>query len=139
VKIGIIVIVFAAFLPQPASATGPQLDSDTTLSTAGYFRLTWHDAPGAEYELQQSRSNSFDDARTLYHGRDQASVISGLADGHYYYRIGNTATGQWSKPLEIEVKHHPLTRAFGFFSLGAVMFLATLGVLISGTRRQGQT
>jgi len=118
---------------------GPQLDSDTTLSTAGYFRLSWHDESSVEYVLQQSRSDSFNNARTLYHGRDQASVISGLADGHYYYRIGNTATGQWSDPLEVEVKHHTLTRAFGFFTLGAVMFLATLGVLIFGTQRQGRT
>jgi len=138
VKIGIIFAICAALSPLSASVAGPQLDSDTTLSTAGYFRLTWRDVPGAEYELQQAQSDNFNDARTLYHGRDQASVISGLANGHYYYRIGNTATGQWSEPLEIEVKHHTLTRAFGFFTLGAVMFLATLGVLISGTRRRGR-
>ena len=125
-KIGIIAVVFAALSPRPANAAGPQLASDTTLSTAGYFRLTWHDVAGSEYELQQAQSDSFNDVRILYHGHDQATVISGLANGHYYYRVGNTATDQWSKPLEVEVKHHTLTRAFGFFTLGAVMFLATL-------------
>lgn len=137
VKIGMIIGIFAALSAGPVRAAGPQLDSDTALSTAGYFRLTWHDdKPGATYKLQQADSSSFKDAQVLYQGQDEASVISGLANGHYYYRVANTETGQWSAPLEVEVRHHPLSRALGFFSLGAVMFLATLAVLITGNRRK---
>lgn len=134
-KIGVLAILLAA-APLSAAYGRPELNSDMALSTAGYFRLSWHDEAGADFKLEQAQSGDFGNARLLYQGQDQATVISGLANGHYYYRVGNTATGQWSDPLEVEVKHHGLARAFGFFTLGAVMFLATLGVLVFGSRRQ---
>ena len=112
----------------------PQLHSDTTLSSEGYFQLSWQTQQEARYELQQARNASFSDARTLYQGRDNASVISGLADGQYYYRLRSLPDGSWSEGVAVEVKHHPLSRAFGFFTLGAAMFLATVGVLIKGAR-----
>jgi hypothetical protein len=135
VKIGAVAILIAV-TPLSAAYGRPQLGSDMTLSTAGYFRLNWEDEAGADFKLEQAPSSDFNDARVLYQGQDKATVISGLANGHYFYRVGNTGTGQWSDPLEVEVKHHSLTRAFAFFSLGAAMFLATLGVLVFGSRRQ---
>ena len=56
-----------------------------------------------------------------------------LSDDIYYFRIRNNNSA-WSNTIEVEVKHHSLSRAFGFFSLGAVMLIVTLIVLIKGAR-----
>jgi len=126
------------FMPQHVMA-GLQLNSDTRLSTAGYFQLSWsapssiHASPDL-FILQQSESPDFNDAKTLYQGPDQASVISGLSNRTYYYRVRLTDDQNWSNTLAIEVKHHSLSRALGFFILGAMMFLATTFVLLKGAR-----
>ena len=112
----------------------PQLQSDTSLSTAGYFQLSWQTEASGQFELQQAQTADFSDAHNIYQGEDQATVISGLPDGNYFYRVRHQSESSWSKPVEVEVKHHPLSRAFGFFTLGAAMFLATLGGLIKGAR-----
>lgn len=118
------------------ASTAPILVSDTALSTAGYFRLSW---PGQEkdqrpYELQQATQSDFSDARTRYRGLDEATVISGLGDDIYYYRVRYENSSAWSDTVEVEVKHHSLSRAFGFFILGAIMFVATVIVLLKGAR-----
>jgi len=119
------------------------LSSDTELSTAGYFRLNWsidHSelqnsaAEKPDFELQQATQPDFADAFTLYQGPDQATVISGLANNIYYYRVRVADNPTWSDKLRVEVKHHSLTRAFGFFGLGIVMFIVTVIVLLKGTR-----
>jgi hypothetical protein len=114
----------------------PQLESDTGLSTEGYFQLSWHSEQPGNFELQQSPSEDFHLAHSIYRGQDMATVISGLPNGRYFYRVRQEDNPIWSDPVRVEVKHHPLSRAFGFFSLGAVMFLATLVVLIRGARSQ---
>lgn len=134
-----VVILFFVMACPPAAAA-PELTSNTPLSTAGYFRLTWtqpNSQPGqkaTEYELQRSVDDGFAAAKTVYRGPDNASVISGLPDRTYYYRVRFAGDADWSKPVEIEVKHHPLSRAFGFFALGAAMFAITVIVLIKGAR-----
>jgi len=112
----------------------PQLHSNTTLATAGYFQLSWQSDPPSQYTLQQAQRADFSDGRTIYQGQDQTTVVSGLPDGRYLYRVRNQDSSGWSDPVEVSVKHHPLSRALGFFALGAVMFLTTLVVLINGVR-----
>ncbi len=107
--------------------------SDSDVSTAGYFQLRWQ-GEGGQFELQQASTPQFLNPQTLYRGGDHASVLSGLANGEYYYRL-RADGGPWSETLKVEVKHHPLNRAWGFFALGAVMFITTLVVLIRGARR----
>jgi hypothetical protein len=125
----------AGFLTAGVSHAGdlPQLESDTPLSTAGYFQLTWQSEQLGSFELQQALNADFSDALTLYTGHDTATVLSGLADGIFFYRVRHENETNWSQTVKVEVQHHPLTRAFGFFTLGAVMFFATLVVLIKGT------
>ena len=45
----------------------PQLQSDTTLATAGYFQLTWQTEVVGTFELQQAHSDNFSDARSVLH------------------------------------------------------------------------
>ena len=128
-------IVFPSFVN-----AAPVLGSDTLLSTAGYFRLSWS-APSAQgsvvhrYELQQADSEDFYQPQTIYAGHDEASVISGLSDQVYFYRVTFEGSRDWSEPLRVEVKHHSLTRAVVFFALGSLMFVVLLFVLIRGVCR----
>lgn len=58
-----------------------------------------------------------------------------MPDGVYYYRVRAVADTDWSEVTVVEVKHHPLSRAFGFFSLGAFMFIIMLLVLFRGNSK----
>lgn len=107
-----------------------QLESDAYVATAGYFQLRWIADSGIE--LQESRSADFETLRTVYAGSDAARVISGKADGDWYYRA--TTNGNVSNTIKVTVRHHPVERAFGFFAVGLVVFLATLSLIISGAR-----
>lgn len=98
------------------------LSSSAAISTAGYFRLGWSSASQDEaaihYELQQARNQQFTRAVTIYEGPDRASVVSGLADQVYFFVYARKAARNGVLPVRVEVKHHSLTRAFGFFDSG---------------------
>jgi len=116
----------------PAMAA-PTLKSDSSESTAGYYQLHWSNKQPVDYILQESRKPDFSDATILYHGRDTATLVSGRRNGAYYYRVRNAVAGNdWSNSVEVQVTHHPLSRAFMFFALGALVFVATLIVVIRG-------
>ena len=117
----------------PVSAQ-PSLKTNTELATAGYFQLSWHDSnANPSYQLQQANDPAFSDFKTLYQGTDTASVLSGLANGVYYYRVLDQH-GKASNVIKVEVSHHSLNKAFAFFALGAVMFVILLVVLVSANR-----
>lgn len=113
-----------------------QLSSDTETATAGFFRLSWESADGDPVvELQQADNPAFADASFRYRGPDRASVISGMPDGSWYYRVRTVADGgtsPWSDAVMVKVAHHPLSRAFLFFGLGVLVFLATVLLIIRG-------
>ncbi|MGD8568849.1 MAG: hypothetical protein PVJ39_12215 [Gammaproteobacteria bacterium] len=120
----------------------PQLESDTEIATAGYYRLQWNngqqdDSQTADFILQESQHPSFNQPKVLYEGPDTARVVSGRADGDYFYRVAvDNGDGQksWSDVIRVQVKHHPLSRAFMFFTIGAIVFLSTLIAIIHGNR-----
>lgn len=123
--------------PLLAQGSVPQLESDTKISTAGYYRLQWNDDQATEFVLQESPHPSFTPVKTLYTGPDTARVISGRANGDYFYRVrvdGASNQDQWSDVVRVQVSHHPLWRAVMFFAIGAVVFLATLVTIIHGNR-----
>jgi hypothetical protein len=125
-------------LPQASyCSTETRLTSSVETSTDGKFVLSWQLTDSAYVELQQQVVN-LDDYRTIYTGSDTASVITGLADGDYSYRIRTvTAKGDysnWTAPVSVAVRHHPLPRAFGFFAVGAIVFISTIVLIVLGTR-----
>lgn len=131
----------------PCLAATPDLQSDSELATAGYFQLSWKtDVSGKEvsgdFTLEEAGDPEFSQATTLYSGPDTATLISGRPDGIYYYRIRSeqdTETNNaWSNTTRVEVAHHPLSRAFMFFALGAAVFIATLVVVILGNKSSKQ-
>jgi hypothetical protein len=120
----------------PAAIT---LHSSTDIATAGYFQLRWQtEQSTGPFVLEESPTADFSRARVLYRGPDLASVISGKTDNDYFYRVTEQANpAHMSNTVKVTVSHHPLRNAFGFFSLGAVVFLATLVLVLRGNR-QGQ-
>lgn len=122
-----------------AQQSAPRLFTDTQTATAGYFRLNWESADmNPVIELQQANNPAFADASFRYRGQDRASVISGMPDGAWYYRariISADKTSPWSDTVAVKVAHHPLSRAWLFFGLGALVFAATLLLIIRGTEQ----
>lgn len=116
-----------------ADAPAPQLTSDSAIANAGFYQLSWSTAAQSaqNFELQASRSADFSSAELLYSGPDHARSFSGQRDGAYHYRVRIAAPGAaWSEPVQVVVAHHPLARAWLFFALGALVFLATLMLIL---------
>jgi hypothetical protein len=63
--------------------------------------------------------------------------MSGRGNGTYYYRLRVLGAGPlpaWSDTVRVQVKHHPLARAFAFFAAGGLVFIATLVLIVAGSR-----
>jgi hypothetical protein len=113
-------------LAQPAFESPPARDS------AGFFSLSWS---GAErFELEQATAPDHVDARIIYRGGDTATTISGLPDGAYRFRIRADGNDTWSDEAVVGVEHHPLSRAFLFFALGAGVFLVLVLAIARGRK-----
>lgn len=114
---------------------GMELSAEPELSTTGTVNLRWQGGEQALYELEQ-RSLTLG-TRILYQGSDTARVVTGLPNGEYDYRvraIQQGSPGTWSEERRVNVRHHSLSRALVFFSLGLLVFLATLIVVLRGAR-----
>ncbi len=89
------------------------------------------------YELERADNPHFEEPLTLYEGRDRASFQPGLAEGDYFYRVRavdeSGASGEWSRPLHVEVEYQSMRLAVSLFALGGVVFLATLVLVVAGT------
>ncbi|HWM27591.1 MAG TPA: hypothetical protein VNQ14_03960 [Woeseiaceae bacterium] len=121
--------------PASAAAKTVRLASDTNIATAGNFQLRW--TADSAVQLEEATSPDFRTTRSIYSGRDKARVMSGKADGDWYYRARPAESdGNWSSTVKVTVRHHPLRRAIGFFVVGAVVFFATLLLVVGGTRRE---
>jgi len=126
----------------PISATAAhsvELSSDTQVAPAGYFQLRWQgDEKLAQYRLLESDNPRFNRNKVIYQGPDLATVMSGKHNGSYYYRVaelqGDTPVTV-SNTVMVKVAHHSLAKALGFFAIGALVFLATLLLILRGNRQ----
>lgn len=131
IAISLLVFSCTALIPT-VSLAQLFIESSTDIATAGYFNLNWKVDAAGPVQVQQATAADFSDAKTIYSGTDRATVISGLGNGEYYYRI--ESADNVSPGIKVQVAHHALSRAFVFFGLGAVIFIITLSVLIRGAR-----
>ena len=112
----------------------PPLRSDLTVSSEGYFVLSWEPpVTSIELTLQQSSTPEFDGESEAWFvtGASQFTQ-SGLINGDYYYRLTDS-TGV-SNTVHVQVAHHSLLRASLFFFLGAALFGILVLTLILGQR-----
>lgn len=117
---------------------------------SGYIKLSWRtqDAQSNNtpfvFELQQAVYPDFEQSVLIYRGHDYATFLSGLPDGHYYYRLRSTSPdgarhSDWSEPVSVRVEHHSLRLAFLLFGIGATVFLLTIGIVVKGIRSSEET
>ncbi|OOG28089.1 hypothetical protein B1C78_02380 [Thioalkalivibrio denitrificans] len=131
-------VVWAA--PVHAEAPAPTLSVSNDLARAGYYQLRWSldDVDVVHYRVEESTDADFRETDVLYEGADRATVISGRSDGTFHYRVrAELADGtrtDWSDPQAVQVAHHPFGQAVFLFILGGVVFLATVILIIAGTR-----
>ena len=102
------------------------------VSEDGHIKLSWNiSEPAAVVEVQQSGASDFHQAKIIYKGPDNATFVSGLKDGEYYYRVRHQG-GNWSDSIQVSVQHHSLSLAFTLLGLGAFVFFLTVFVVIKG-------
>ena len=131
-----VLLVCLLLTPWSAQAT-LTLASDTDTATAGYFQLRWQtDTPVEQFILQEAVDSDFSSKRSVYQGSDRARVMSGKSDNTYYYRVQNSSSpDQLSNIVQVTVTHHPLSTAFSFFTIGAIVFIAILITIQRGNRQ----
>lgn len=141
-------IVLVPFSLWAQSSAALELLGPTEPVDSGYFLISW-EAPQEWsekfrnlefFELQSSSEADFSQAQISYRGRDQATFLSGLPNGDYYFRVRakyseTLLPSVWSEVWAVRVQHHSLKTAILLFSLGAGMFLLLLGVLLHGMGR----
>jgi len=131
-----IALIFLAAAPG-ALLAAPHIETDTEVATAGYYVLRWS-AATTDVEVAEFANPGDGDPSIIYKGPDRATLISGQPDGTRIYRVREIGAGEptaWSEPVSVTVAHHPLSRALTFFGIGAVVFLATLTLIVRGARR----
>ena len=141
VPVAAFVLVFALMLAAPLQALAESsLRASPERSQDGVYQLEWTATDAVV--LEESMDAGFANPITVYAGRDQATTLSGRANGTYYYwlrssaRAGDdTAPSSRTAPVRVEVAHHPLSRAVGFFAVGLVVFAATVVLVVTGERR----
>ena len=116
------------------------LSSDQSVSTAGYYQLSWemkNASSEAIYILEQKAAGA-DAAEQIYRGSDTATMISGKPDGRYHYVVRTDDGSSSSNPLTVTVAHHSLATAFNFFIIGVVVFIFILIAIVLGNRQQSK-
>lgn len=109
-------------------------ESLTVDSNSGYLQLEWTGSPEIDnFILQRSTHLDFHEFTTVYAGPDQATFISGLDNGIYYFRVGSQS-GHWSDVLTLSVKHQSLSLAYTLFGLGLLVFACTVFIVVKGVR-----
>lgn len=118
----------------------PQLSATPDASSDGVSVIAWGELPGdAEILLQRATTADFSDAHQLYRGVDGATTVTGMTDGDWYFRARLASDPAWSETVQVRVHHHSLTRAFGFFAVGALVFICTVLLIAFGSRRADAT
>ncbi|SMD31837.1 hypothetical protein SAMN04488029_0175 [Reichenbachiella faecimaris] len=102
-------------------------------SNSGYIQLEWTSSDVTNHILEQSIEPNFRHAKTIYQGPDQASFISGLDNGTYYFRVGDQKAN-WSDTLKLTVAHQPLSLAYTLFGIGFLVFACTVFIVVKGAR-----
>jgi hypothetical protein len=115
----------------PAGAAEIALEVEPLLSHDGVYALSWT-APG-EVVLEEARDPSFAEVRVVYRGADKGTVLTGRSDGVYHYRVRPVAgAGGPGASVTVEVEHHPIGRALGFFAVGLFVFVSTIVLVARG-------
>ena len=91
------------------------------------------------YQLEQSSTANFAEIDSRYSGPDTASVLSGLREGDYYFRVRATSPagepGPWSDTLSLSVQFMDRNTLFALLGTGFVVASLTMGAIVTGFLR----
>ncbi len=145
--------------PPNLTISGIEEGADTYVAKEGFAQVEWKfpedlqttidETPEEQkpvFELQQAQDAAFTEPVTIYEGRDLASVVSGLAEGEYYFRVrGRTADGSvvsdWSEARIMSVEYPAYDLFLGgkllwwLLGAGLLVFILTVGFLVIMSRR----
>ncbi|TVZ40436.1 hypothetical protein P886_4867 [Alteromonadaceae bacterium 2753L.S.0a.02] len=138
----LVVLLLCALAMRASCAAEISLSANTTLSSEGYFVLSWDvpDLPSQALEalqLRQSSDAAMRDSQVIPIASQSSLTLSGYSDGIYYFQLASQPEGlppAASNIIQVAVTHHSLTKAFGFFSMGLVLFLILCLTIFLGNR-----
>lgn len=132
-------------LRSPGTASGETATSEDAkiVLTWGFEReepegdaVEFVEIDGLRFELEQAREPEFPGAVTRYRGPDQTSVLTGLAEGEYYFRVRlnpeDGEAGAWSETLAAEVDYFPRWQVFLLVGIGFAVVAATVAAVLHG-------
>lgn len=115
-----------------AKFTAPE--EKDSVNTEGVVTLKWlpeQEGEDITYELQQSTDTDFAAPKTRYTGPDLGSVLSGLAEGKYYFRVRTVEpAGEWSEPVAVKIEYIGKSTVVLLLGIGVAVFLATITTLV---------
>lgn len=117
------------------AAQTPQFEEPELSSAEGYAMIRWDhpdESLDAKFQLVVLGPDSL---RMTYETPEQSTFLSGLSNGEYELRVRHHSKSsesweKWSKPMILEVNHHPLRLAFALFLAGGIMFLSIVIFLL---------
>lgn len=127
----------AALLAAPLRLTVNGNDGELVVND-GKVVLAYEKPSGSLIEVQQSRDADFTEALARYRGAAEASVLTGLAEGDYYFRFRGedaSATEGWSNVVHVRVAYMKRGALIGLLCAGLVVVLAIAAAIVLGTRR----
>lgn len=118
-------------------------------STTGFYLLTWNQKEANQTDNHDSKkreTGNHEDpvytvyefvphdktGRVVYTGKDTAMTMSGKPDGVYSYRVQTDYAK--SNTIQVQVSHHPMSRALTFLSVGGIVFFLTAGLILFGQK-----
>lgn len=108
-----------------------------TVSEDGVVGFAWEEpAETTDFELQQATAADFSDAKVRYHGPDRGSVITGLGEGTYFFRVRAEGSKTWSAPVKVEVRYMDMGLVWALMGVGVFMFGATVTAIVRGHYEQ---
>lgn len=135
----------AAAAPEDAGPAAPKVVGEARRdSNNGATLIEFELEPGTPLVVQSDTDREFSDPDLAYQGRLPSAYVSGLPNGRYYFRAriepqNGDPPGPWSQVVAVDVAHHPLSRVWPVLGVGALIFLATCGVLVEGMFRSSRS
>ncbi len=109
-----------------------------SISEDGVVSLRWEsEGDASAFELQQATQADFSNAQTRYEGPDRGSVITGLGEGSYFFRVRSADSQDWSEPVELTVQYMNMALVWTLMGVGLFVFVATVVAILRGHAQQG--
>lgn len=134
------VFLVSSLLAQPGQV---ELSTDTKTTREGKFKLTWTAgslSKDVHFRLTEHEPGSQREPIVFLEGNHKGITISGKSNGKFRYVLEayspeNPGEILASDSVEVTVRHHSLTNAFIAFTTGAVLFLITILMILTGHRK----